>query len=152
MTKPDEPAVSLPCNHNSKYGTITLKDEGVCIRLRSNNPFSDDSKSELIKYQDILSVRYDKGFTLSRWPKLYIETATLSMKIEINVADRDLLKQFVDKLNYRILKVKTSEIKTQQAPKQTLAEKLKEAKELLDIGALSQEEFDEIKQRYLKEF
>jgi hypothetical protein len=152
MNKPGEPAVSLPCNHNSKYGTVTLKDEGVCIRLRSNNPFSDDSKSELIKYQDILSVRYDKGFTLSRWPKLYIETATLSMKIEINVADRDLLGQFVDKLNSRILEVKTSEVKTQQTPEQTLAEKLKEAKELLDIGALSQEEFDEIKQKYLKEF
>ena len=152
MTKPKEPAVSLPCNHNSKYGTVTLKDEGVCIRLRSNNPFSNDSKSELIKYQDILSVRYDKGFTLSKWPKLYIETATLSKKIGINVADRDLLKQFVDKLNSRILEVKNSEVKSQETPKQTLAEKLKEAKELLDIGALSQEEFDEIKQRYLKEF
>nr|WP_279383676.1 SHOCT domain-containing protein [Methanobacterium formicicum] len=33
-----------------------------------------------------------------------------------------------------------------------MAEKLKKAKELLDIGALSQEEFDEIKQRYLKDF
>jgi len=150
MTKPEEQAISLPCNHNSKYGTVTLKDEGVCIRLRSNNPFSNDS-SELIKYLDILSVRYDKGFTLSRWPKLYIETATISMKIGINVADRDLLKQFVDKLNSRILD-ETSEVKTQQTPKQTLAEKLKEAKELLDIGALSQEEFDEIKQRYLKDF
>lgn len=151
MTKPGEQAISLPCNHNSKYGTVTLKDEGVCIRLRSNNPFANDSKSELIKYQDILSVRYDKGFTLSRWPKLYIETTTLSIKIGINVADRDLLKQFVDKLNSRILD-KTSKIKTQETPKQTLAEKLKEAKELLDSGALSQEEFDEIKQRYLKEF
>ncbi len=150
MTKPDEPSVSLPCNHNSKYGTVTLKDEGVCIRLRSNNPFSDDSKSELIKYQDILSVRYDKGFTLSRWPKLYIETTTLSIKISINVADRDLLKQFVDTLNSRILD--KTEVKTQQTPEQTLAEKLKEAKELLDIGAISQEEFNEIKQRYLKEF
>lgn len=149
MTKPDEPSVSLPCNHNSKYGTVTLKDEGVCIRLRSNNPFSDDS-TELIKYQDILSVRYDKGFTLSRWPKLYIQTATLSKKIGINVTDRDLLKQFVDKLNSRILD--KTEVKTQQTPEQTLAEKLKEAKELLDIGALSQEEFDEIKKRYLKEF
>jgi hypothetical protein len=151
MPKPEEPAVSLPCNHNSKYGTVTLKDEGVCIRLRSNNPFSNDSKGELIKYPDILSVHYDKGFTLSRWPKLYIKTATLSMKIGINVADRDLLGQFVDKLNSRILD-ETSEVKTQETPKKTLAEKLKEAKELLDIGALSQEEFDEIKQRYLKEF
>ena len=133
MTKPEEQAISLPCNHNSKYGTVTLKDEGVCIILRSNNPFADDSKSELIKYQDILSVRYDKGFTLSRWPKLYIETTTFSKKIGINVTDRDLLKQFVDKLNSRILEVKTSEVKTQEIPEQTLAEKLKEAKDLKDF-------------------
>ncbi|EKQ50692.1 MAG: hypothetical protein B655_2428 [Methanobacterium sp. Maddingley MBC34] len=148
MTKPEEQTTSLPCNDNSKYGTVILKDEGVCISLRSNNPFSNDVESELIRYPDILSVRYDKGFTLSRWPKLYIETATLSKKIGINVADRELLKQFVDMLNSHISDVKTAE----KTPKQTLAEKLKEAKELLDIGALSQEEFDEIKQRYLKEF
>ncbi|WP_237739749.1 SHOCT domain-containing protein [Methanobacterium formicicum] len=138
----------MPCNDNSKYGTVILKDKGVCIKLRSNNPFSNDSNSELIKYTDILSVRYDKGFTLSRWPKLYIETSTISKKISINVAERDLLKQFVDELNSHIQEIKTQE----KPPEQSLGEKLKEAKELLDIGALSQEEFDEIKQRYLKEF
>ena len=30
-------------------------------------------------------------------------------------------------------------------------EKIKEAKELLDIGAINQEEFDEIKEKYLKQ-
>ncbi|MFA0833420.1 MAG: SHOCT domain-containing protein [Methanobacterium formicicum] len=148
MTEPKEQTTSLPCNDNSKYGTVILKDKGVCIKLRSNNPFSNDSNSELIKYTDILSVRYDKGFTLSRWPKLYIETSKISKKISINVAERDLLKQFVDELNSHIQEIKTQE----KPPEQSLGEKLKEAKELLDIGALSQEEFDEIKQRYLKEF
>lgn len=138
---------NLPCNDNSKYGTVTLEDEGVCISLRSNNPFSNDVKSELIKYHDVLDVHYDKGF-LSRWPHLHIETAKFSRKVDINVADMDELKKFVDKLNSRIFKVKTEENK----PPQTLADKLKEAKELLDMGALSQEEFDEIKKKYLKEF
>ena len=139
--------ISLPCKHNSNYGNVILKDEGVCISLRSNNPFSDTVKMELIKYQDILKVRYDKGF-LSKWPKLHIETATTSKKIEINVAGLEILKEFVDSLNFRIFQVKNKE----KIPKQSLADKLKEAKELLDIGALSQEEFDEIKQKYLKEF
>ena len=147
MTKIEETA-SLPCNDNSNYGTVTLKEEGVCISLRSNNPFSKAVKDELIKYDDILSVRYDKGFILSRWPKLYIETGTISKKVSINVADIDELKRFVDKLNSHIVEVRARE----NTPNKTLAEKLKEAKELLDIGALSQEEFDEIKQRYLKEF
>jgi hypothetical protein len=144
--KPKE-ETSLPCNHDSNYGNVILKDEGVSISLRSGNPFSDSVKSELIKYQDILRVRYDKGF-LSKWPKLYIETTTTSKKIEVNVADLNILQDFVDKLNSRIFEVKNKE----NAPKQSLADKLKEAKELLDIGALSQEEFDEIKQKYLKEF
>ena len=144
--KPKE-QTSLPCNHNSNYGNVILQDEGVCIILRSNNPFSDTTKSELIKYQDILSVRYeDKGF-LSKWPKLYIETALNSKKIEINIADINILKQFVDKLNSRI-----SKTKNQENTPETLGDKLKTAKELLDMGALSQEEFDEIKQKYLKEF
>ena len=146
MTKPKE-EISLPCNHNSNYGNVILKDEGVCISLRSNNPLSNTVKMELIKYQDILKVRYDKGF-LSKWPKLYIETATTSKKIEINVAGLEILQEFVDGLNFRIFQVKNKE----NTPKQSLADKLKEAKELLDIGALSQEEFDEIKQKYLKEF
>ncbi|MEN6291326.1 MAG: SHOCT domain-containing protein [Methanobacterium sp.] len=145
MMKPEE-EISLPCNHNSNYGNVILKDEGVCISLRSNNPLSDTVKSELIKYQDILNVRYGKGF-LSKWPKLYIETATNSKKIEINVAGLEILQEFVDKLNFRIFQVKNKE-----NPEQSLADKLKEAKELLDIGALSQDEFDEIKQKYLKEF
>jgi hypothetical protein len=144
MTKEE---TSLPCNHNSNYGNIILKDEGVSICLRSSNPFSDTVKIELIKYPDILRVHYDKGF-LSKWPKLYIETTTTSKKIEINVADLNILQEFVDKLNSRIFEVKNKE----NTPEQSLADKLKEAKELLDIGALSQDEFDEIKQKYLKEF
>jgi hypothetical protein len=51
-------------------------------------------------------------------------------------------------LNFRIFQVKNKENTTEQS----LAGKLKEAKELLDIGALSQDEFDEIKQKYLREF
>ena len=144
--KPKE-EISLPCNHNSNYGNVILKDEGVCISLRSNNPLSDTVKTELIKYQDILKARYNKGF-LSKWPKLYIETAATSKKIEINVAGLEILQEFVEKLNFRIFQVKNKE----NTPKNSLAGKLKEAKELLDIGALSQEEFDEIKQKYLKEF
>ena len=138
---------SLPCSDNSEYGTVTLEDEGICISLRSNNPFSKDIKGELIKYPDILDVRYGKGL-LSRWPHLLIETAKISRRVDINVADSGELKQFVDKLNNRIFEIKTEENK----PPQTMADKLKEAKELLDIGALSQEEFDEIKKRYLREF
>ena len=64
--KPKE-ETSLPCNHNSNYGNIILKDEGVSISLRSSNPFSDSLKSELVKYQDIIKVHYDKGF-LSNGP------------------------------------------------------------------------------------
>ena len=143
--KPKE-EISLPCNHNSNYGDVILKDEGVCISLRSNNPFSDTVKTELIKYQDILKARYNKGF-LSKWPKLYIETASTSKKIEINVAGLEILQEFVEKLNFRIFQAKNKE-----NPEHSLADKLKEAKELLDIGALSQEEFNEIKQKYLKEF
>ena len=146
MMKPKE-ELSLPCNHNSNYGNVILKDEGVCISLRSNNPFSDTVKTELIKYQDILKARYNKGF-LSKWPKLYIETAATSKKIEINVAGLEILQEFVEKLNFRIFQVKNKE----NTPEKSLAGKLKEAKELLDMGALSQEEFDEIKQKYLKEF
>ncbi|MCZ3364476.1 MULTISPECIES: SHOCT domain-containing protein [Methanobacterium] len=145
MKKEEE--ISLPCNHNSNYGNVILKDEGLCISLRSNNPLSDTVKSELIKYQDILNVRYGKGL-LSKWPKLNIETAANSKKIEINVAGLEILQEFVDKLNFRIFQVKNKENMTEQS----LAGKLKEAKELLDIGALSQDEFDEIKQKYLREF
>lgn len=88
-----------------------------------------------------------KGF-YPNGPNYTIETTTISKKIEINVADLNILQEFVDRLNSRIFEVKNRE----NAPKQSLAEKLKEAKELLDIGALSQEEFDEIKHKYLKEF
>ena len=145
MMKPKE-EISLPCNHNSNYGNVILKDEGVCISLRSNNPLSDTVKMELIKYGDILKVRCNKGF-LSKWPKLQIETAAASKKIEVNVAGLEILQEFVEKLNSRIFQVKNKE-----NHKQSLAGKLKEAKELLDMGALSQDEFDEIKQKYLKEF
>lgn len=145
MAKKEE-EISLPCNHNSNYGSVMLKDEGVYISLRSNNPFSSTVNGELIKYKDILNVRYGKGF-LSKWPKLNIETATNSKKIEINVAGLEILQEFVDRLNFRIFQVKNKE-----NHEQSLTDKLKEAKELLDIGALSQDEFDEIKQKYLKEF
>jgi hypothetical protein len=42
MKKEEE--LSLPCNHNSNYGSVILKDEGVCISLRSNNPLSDTER------------------------------------------------------------------------------------------------------------
>jgi hypothetical protein len=50
-------------------------------------------------------------------------------------------------LNFRIFQVKNK-----QNHEQSSADKLKEVKELQDIGVLSQDDFDEIKQKYLKGF
>jgi len=72
--------VSLPCNHNSNYGNVILKDEGICISLRINNPFSNTVKGELIKYQDILKARYNKGF-LSNGPNYTLKPPQFLKKL-----------------------------------------------------------------------
>lgn len=138
MTKPEVKTISLPYNDNSKYGNVILTNEGVYISLRSNNPFSNSVASELIKFNYILVLVTIKDLFYPGGPNYTLKLPHFPKKISINDTDLNGLKKFVDEVNSRISEVKTNA----NTPNQTLGEKLKEAKELLDVGTLSQEEFD----------
>ena len=118
--------------------TLTLKDEGIELQWKSF--LGRDIGSQETKYSDITSIAFKKGILLGT-----IEIIFPGGKIKIGKAHNDLGNLFVSNVKKRI----------QNYPKKPKMEalspidKIKKAKELLDSGLITQDQFEEIRDKYL---
>ncbi|KAF5045368.1 Tetratricopeptide repeat protein [anaerobic digester metagenome] len=131
-----------------KISDVLLVLEGEVLRLHYKGTFGRDKGLTEIRVKDITSIGFHKGL--------------ISGKIEIRFSGGDILigrilekkeaSLFVDNVNNRkrILNNPTTIINKPVAEKSIIdLGQIKEAKELLDVGAISEEEFKEIKKRIL---
>ncbi|AIS32495.1 phage-related protein [Methanobacterium formicicum] len=126
---------------NNKKCIITFNDTSLNVKTERMHLLGGQGEENNIPYSNILIVN-TKRHGLSKIVE--IKTAAETFKFTVFKTS-----PFIGMLNERIQESKNPQTSI-QPQENSSAEKLKEAKELLDIGAINQEEFDEIKQKHLK--
>lgn len=120
--------------------TFIVSDTGIRVEKKSNITGRDKGFEE-IRYSDITNINLDKG----------IFSATVKIKYrggkyKIPGIIPEAAEAFVHNVKEKI-QSDTSTLKTETTS--TPMDEIKKAKELLDIGAITQEQFDEIRDKYL---
>lgn len=123
----------------SGYGeeTFILSDNGIRVEKKGVLSCRDKGFEE-IQYSDITNISIDKGFVSAT-----VEIKYRGGEYKIPNIIPEAGEKFVNNVRERI--------KNSDTPKTTLSpmDEIKKAKELLDIGAITQEEFEKVKQKYL---
>ena len=117
---------------------FALKDEGIELQWKSF--LGRDIGSQEIKYLDITTIAFIKGVLLGT-----LEIMFHGGKVKILKVPKDLGNLFVSNVKNKIqnyAKIPEMEILSP-------IDKIKEAKELLDNGVITQEQFEEIRNKYL---
>jgi hypothetical protein len=99
-----------------------------------------DIGSQESKYSDITSIAFKKGILLGN-----IEIIFPGGKIKIGKVHNDLGNLFVSNVKKRIQKYPKKPKMEALSP----IDKIKKAKELLDSGLITQDQFEEIRDKYL---
>ncbi|OPX60571.1 MAG: hypothetical protein A4E25_00339 [Methanobacterium sp. PtaB.Bin024] len=123
---------------NNKNCKVTLNDDSLTIETERMHLLGGKGDENTIYYSNILGVTI-KRHTLKKI--IEIKTSAQTFKLFLFFPTR-----FVDCLNEKIQQSQNPKVVTSTG---SSAGKLKEAKELLDIGAITEEEFNQIKEKHL---
>ena len=133
---------------------ILIRDKFICQKC-GKNLLSAETKEKLIRNKDYIQ--------FINKPSRYNESGILSEKNLLTVCKECNKPKVSDKNNYtnksknenvksknnQLNNFKSDKTEFEENPFEKPSQKIKEAKELLDMGAITQEEFDEIKAKYL---
>lgn len=129
-----------------RYGrrsTMTLTPNGLEIKTEGTL-LGSGKETELVRYVDIIGVEKSKDLLSGR--KLTINTA--NDKKLVDMLEKDKYESFASSLNQKISNAKESA--GSESDSENPYDKIRKAKELLDIGAITEEEFQKIKNKYIK--
>jgi hypothetical protein len=118
-----------------KYEDITL------IEIKGNYSTHETLKWGLVGLaagakRRVIELKYNDGKTKA--------------KINLKEIDREDAENFIDAINARMAPSAFNVLTSRKTLHADPLESIKDAKELLDSGAITQEEFDELKNKYLK--
>jgi len=130
-------------DENNNIVILTLNNDKV--ELKKKGTFTGrDRGNQFIKLEDITNIDFKKGLVFGT-----VKLMVPGGKIKIKNASPKEAAVFVSSVKEKIMqKLGNDNISTE---KMDPLEKIKKSKDLLDMGAISQEEFDEIKDKLLKE-
>ncbi|WJI08810.1 hypothetical protein FGU46_01230 [Methanobacterium sp. CWC-01] len=130
-----------------KVMILTTEMEG--IRIQRKGLYTGwDKGTQFIRYNDITSIGFKKGLVLGT-----LEISVPGARIKVRSVNSAHGVTFTNIVQKKVQQVKS---KPQQAETVRVEQKLspmdeiKKAKELLDIGAINQSEFEEIKNKYME--
>jgi len=126
-------------HHEGNKIELTLEKDG--LSLKKSRRISGWKKGEqFIEYEDITGIEFNKGLMFGD-----LEISTAGMKIEVERVKKDEGDAFVT-----ILRNKLEETRKQKSGENiSPMDEIKKAKELLDAGAITEKEFEDIKKKYL---
>lgn len=111
---------------------ISLKKSGRLIGRNKGEQF--------IEYDDVTGIEFKKGLVYGD-----LEISTSRMKIEIERVKKDEGDAFVTVLRNKLEESRKEKYEEKISP----MDEIKKAKDLLDAGAITEEEFKNIKKKYL---
>ena len=112
----------------------SLKKTGRLIGLNKGEQF--------VEYEDITGIEFKKGIVYGN-----LEISTSGMKIEVERVKKDEGDAFVTVLRSKLEETRKQKYTTPE--KVSPMDEIKKAKELLDAGAITEEEFENVKKKYL---
>lgn len=113
---------------------LSLKKTGRLIGLNKGEKF--------VEYEDITGIEFKKGLVFGD-----LEIHTSGMKIEVERVKKNEGDAFVTVLRDKLKE--TRKDKLGNSNEISPMDEIKKAKELLDTGAITEEEFENIKKKYL---
>jgi hypothetical protein len=128
-------------HHEGNKIEVTLEQDGLSLK-KTGRLIGRNKGEQFVEYEDITGIEFKKGLINGD-----LEISTSGMKIEVERVNKSEGDAFVT-----ILRDKLAESRQEKAGKSEALspmDEIKKAKELLDAGAITPEEFENIKEKYL---
>ncbi len=128
-------------HHDGNKIELKLEKDGISLK-KSGRLIGMTKGEKFVEYEDITGIEFKKGLVFGE-----LEIHTSGMKIEVERVKKKEGEAFVS-----VLREKLQETRHEKVGKsETLSpmDEIKKAKELLDAGAITPEEFEDIKKKYL---
>lgn len=128
-------------HHEGNKIELTLEKDGILLK-KIGRLIGRNKGEQFIEYEDITGIEFKKGLVYGD-----LEVFTSGMKIEVERVKKNEGDAFVTVLRSKM--EETRQEKIGKSESLSPMDEIKKAKELLDAGAITQEEFDNIKKKYL---
>ncbi len=128
-------------HHDGNKIELKLEKEGISLK-KSGRLLGVNKGEKFVEYEDITGIEFKKGLVFGE-----LEIHTSGMKIEVERVKKDEGDAFVTVLRNKL--AETRKQKYGKTEELSPMDEIKKAKELLDIGAITEEEFEAIKKKYL---
>lgn len=128
-------------HHEGNKIELKLEKDGLSLK-KSGRLLGVNKGEKFVEYEDITGIEFKKGLVFGD-----LEIFTSGMKIEVERIKKKEGDAFVTVLRHKLEEIrkqrygKTAEI--------SAIDEIKKAKELLDAGAINEEEFEKLKKKYL---
>lgn len=128
-------------HHEGNKIELKLEKDGISLK-KTGRIIGRNKGEQFVEYEDITGIEFKKGLVFGD-----LEIATSGMKIEVERVKKDEGDAFVTVLRSKLEEARKE--KYGKSEKISPMDEIKKAKELLDAGAITEEEFESIKKKYL---
>ncbi|HML04183.1 MAG TPA: SHOCT domain-containing protein [Methanobacterium sp.] len=128
-------------HHEGNNIELKLEKDGISLK-KTGRLIGRNKGEQFVEYEDITGIEFKKGLVFGD-----LEISTSGMKIEVERVKKDEGDAFVTVLRNKL--EETRKQKYGKSEKLSPMDEIKKAKELLDSGAITEEEFENIKKKYL---
>ena len=128
-------------HHEGNKIELKLEKDGLSLK-KTGRLIGRNKGEQFVEYEDITGIEFKKGLVFGD-----LEISTSGMKIEVERIKKDEGDAFIT-----VLRNKLEETRKQKYAKSeeiSPMDEIKKAKDLLDAGAITEEEFENIKKKYL---
>lgn len=128
-------------HHEGNKIELKLEKDGLSLK-KTGRIMGMDKGEQFVEYEDITGIEFKKGLVFGD-----LEITASGMKIEVERVKKKEGTNFVTVLRSKL--EETRKEKLGKSEKISNMDEIKKAKELLDSGAITEEEYENIKKKYL---
>jgi hypothetical protein len=128
-------------HHEGNKIELKLEKDGLSLK-KTGRLIGRNKGEQFVEYEDITGIDFKKGILFGD-----LEISTSGMTIEVERINKNEGDAFVTVLRNKLKETRNEQLGKSNQP--SSMDEIKKAKELLDAGAITEEEFENIKKKYL---